>query len=212
MSRYLAYLARSRLISSRYAGNENGRGVANANSLAYYMADVRRFQPQMAAGGGKGGPHRYPARWLRRLAAELLAAWRAEAARSAAGRGAERDELHNGRCAFVWPLRRPPRATWPDDEPILTPAAQSTCYLDLAADGEWYVRKDSCCGGRRWLRTRKQCRPAVEGGALYSCTPRRANATPCAREPHAPWMPGVPELCAQRREPVLQSRRTAALV
>ena len=74
MSRYLAYLARSRLISSRYAGNENGRGVANANSLAYYMADVRRFQPQMAAGGGKGGgPHRYPARWLRRLAAELLA-------------------------------------------------------------------------------------------------------------------------------------------
>ena len=94
MSRYLAYLARSRLISSRYAGNENGRGVANANSLAYYMADVRRFQPQMAAGGSKGGgPHRYPARWLRRLAAELLAAWRAEAARSAAGRGAERDEL-----------------------------------------------------------------------------------------------------------------------
>ena len=82
MSRYLAYLARSRLISSRYAGNENGRGVANANSLAYYMADVRRFQPQMAAGGGRGGgkgggPHRYPARWLRRLAAELLAAWRA---------------------------------------------------------------------------------------------------------------------------------------
>ena len=78
-----------------YSGNENGRGVANANGLAYYMADVRRFQPAMRegrSGGGGGGEHRYPRWWLRRLSVELRAAWRVEAARSAAGRGAETDE------------------------------------------------------------------------------------------------------------------------
>ena len=72
-----------------------------------------------------------------------------------------------------------------------------------------YLRKDSCCGGRRWLRTRKQCRPAAPGvydGAspgLYECTPRRAiraNGTACAREPRAGWMPGVPELCPARAD------------
>ena len=47
-----------------YSGNENGRGIANANGLAYYMADVRRFQPAMKGGGGQ---HRYPRWWLRRL-------------------------------------------------------------------------------------------------------------------------------------------------
>ena len=175
-----------------YSGNENGRGVANANGLAYYMADVRRFQPAMAGGGGQ---HRYPRWWLRRLAVELRASWRVEAARSAAGRGAEQEALHDGRCVFVWPLRRTPRASWPEDEPILTAASQSTCYLDLGADGEWYLRKDSCCGGQRWLRTRKQCRPAAPGSRLYACTSRRANGTACAREPRAGWMPGVPELC-----------------
>lgn len=198
-----------------YSGNENGRGVANANGLAYYMADVRRFQPAMRegrsrgeiegrSGGGGSGAHRYPRWWLRRLAVELHAAWRVEAARSATGRGAEAEAVHDGRCVFVWPLRRTPRAPVPEGEPILTPSSQSTCYLDLGADGEWYLRKDSCCGGRRWLRTRKQCRPAAPGvydgasASLYECTPRRAiraNGTACAREPRAGWMPGVPELC-----------------
>jgi hypothetical protein len=91
-----------------YSGNENGRGVANANGLAYYMADVRRFQPAMRegrsggeiegrSGGGGSGAHRYPRWWLRRLAVELHAAWRVEAARSATGRGAEAEALHDGR-------------------------------------------------------------------------------------------------------------------
>ena len=92
-------------------------------------------------------------------------------------RGAEREDLHDGRCVFVWPLKRKPRASWPKGEPILTPSSQSTCYLDLGADGEWYLRKDSCCGGRRWLRTRKQCRPATPGSSLYECTPRTTSKT-----------------------------------
>lgn len=193
-----------------YPGNENGRSLASANSLAYYMADVRRLEVSEEGAGGTHSTVTLTPRFLRRLAAEVLRAYAIEAGRSRAGSGAERTARHDGRCLFEWPpkepslrglvgmLRRSARteeAHEPLPARLLTPSNQSTCYLDRAADGEWYQRKDSCCDGPR-RECRARGRAGSPYGTWYSCV---AGVGPRTGKGERPWSQEERWLAEQQR-------------